>query len=101
MRSAEAAPRWEDPLPVIQNTRPALAYGSVVITCSTSRANGAIPVVSSHRPVTSAVDVPGGQVGQRAAPLVVVLDPHRAGFPGWQGGVAAAPGLDRGLLIGA
>ena len=26
--------------------------GGVVITCSASRANGAIPVVSSHRPVT-------------------------------------------------
>ena len=52
IRSAEAVPRWEDPLSTIQNTRSALAYGSVVITCSTSRANGAIPVVSSHRPVT-------------------------------------------------
>ena len=52
IRSAEAAPRWEDPLSTIQNTRSALAYGSLVITCSASRANGAIPVVSSHRPVT-------------------------------------------------
>ena len=45
-------PRWEDPLSTIQNTRSALEYGSMVITCATSRANGAIPVVSSHRPVT-------------------------------------------------
>jgi len=52
IRSAEAVPRWEDPLSTIQNTRFALAYGSVVITCSASRKNGVIPVVSSHRPVT-------------------------------------------------
>ena len=37
---------------MIQNTRSADAYGSAVITCSTSRANGSIPVVSSHRPIT-------------------------------------------------
>ena len=47
-----AWPRWEEPLSTIQNTRSAEAYGSVVITCSTSRANGAIPVVSSQRPIT-------------------------------------------------
>ena len=47
------------------------------------------------------MDVPGGQVGQRAAAVVVVLDAHRTGFARRQGGVAAAPGLDRGLLIGA
>jgi len=52
IRLIEAAPRWEDPLSTIQNTRSALAYGSVVITCPASRANGAIPVVASHRPVT-------------------------------------------------
>jgi hypothetical protein len=47
-----------------------------------------------------AVHVPGHQVGQRAAALVLVLDPHRPGVgwrPGW---VAAAAGLDRGLLVG-
>ena len=49
----------------------------------------------------SAVDIPGGQVGHGAAPLVVVLDAHRAGLARRQGGVAAAAGLDRGLLIGA
>src|SRR5262249_49490321 len=48
-----------------------------------------------------AADVPGGQVGQGAAALVVVLDAHRAGLAGRQGGVAAAAGLDGGLLIGA
>jgi len=52
IRLAEAVPRWEDPLSVIQNTRSALAQGSAVITCATSRENGAIPVVSSHRPLT-------------------------------------------------
>jgi hypothetical protein len=52
IRAIEAAPRWEDPLSTIQDTRLALAYGSVVITCWTRRENGAIPVVSSHRPVT-------------------------------------------------
>jgi len=33
-----------------QNTRRAEAYGSVVITWSTSRPNGAMPVVGSQRP---------------------------------------------------
>jgi hypothetical protein len=47
------------------------------------------------------VDIPGGQVGQRAAALVLVLDAHAAGLGGWQSGVAAAAGLDGGLLIGA
>ena len=46
------------------------------------------------------VDVPGGQIGQRPAPFVLVLDPHGAGHPGRQGGVAAAAGLDGGLLVG-
>jgi hypothetical protein len=47
-----------------------------------------------------AVDVVGGQVGQRAAALVFVVDAHGAGPAGRQGGVAAAACLDRGLLIG-
>jgi hypothetical protein len=38
IRLTEAAPRWEDPLSVIQNTRSALAQGSAVITWSTSDA---------------------------------------------------------------
>jgi hypothetical protein len=49
----------------------------------------------------SAVDVPAGQVGQGAPAPVVVLDAHRAGLARGQGGVAAAAGLDGGLLIGA
>jgi hypothetical protein len=47
-----------------------------------------------------AVHVPGHQVGQRAAALVLVLNPHGLGSgwrPGW---VAAAASLDRGLLVG-
>jgi hypothetical protein len=42
-----------------------------------------------------------GQVGQGAAAVVVVLDPHGAGLARGEGGVAAAAGLDRGLLISA
>ena len=61
-----------------------------------------MPVVGSQRPNSlAAVGVPGGQVGQGTAPLVLVLDPHHAGQSGWQGRVAAAAGLDGGLLIRA
>jgi hypothetical protein len=49
IRVMEAAPRWEEPLSTIQNTRRALAYGSLVMTCSASRENGAIPVVCWSR----------------------------------------------------
>ena len=47
------------------------------------------------------VDVPGGQIGQRATPVVFVFHAHQPGFPGWQGGVATAAGLDGGLLVRA
>ena len=43
--------------------------------------------------------VVGGEVGHRAAAVVVVVDPHHPGLAGRQGGVAAAAGLDGGLLI--
>jgi hypothetical protein len=46
-------------------------------------------------------DVEGGQVGQRTATVVFVLDAGQPGPAGWQGGVAAAAGLHRGLLVGA
>ena len=46
------------------------------------------------------VHVVRGEVGDRAATVVVVVDPHRPGLTRWQGGVAAAPGLDGGLLVG-
>ena len=54
IRLTEARPRCEDPLSTIQNTRSALAYGSVVMTWATSRANGLIPVLGSRRPITRA-----------------------------------------------
>ena len=47
-----AWPRWEEPLSTIQNTRLAEAYGSCVMTSSTSSMNGPVPVVSAHSPVT-------------------------------------------------
>jgi hypothetical protein len=45
------------------------------------------------------VDVVGGQVGQGPAASVLVVDAHRPGLSGGQGRVAAAAGLDRGLLV--
>ena len=52
MRSMAAWPRCEEPLSTTQNTRRALAYGSVIMTCWTRLANGAMPVVGSQRPKT-------------------------------------------------
>jgi hypothetical protein len=43
------------------------------------------------------VHVPGRQVGQRAPALVLMLHPHHAGLGWWQGRVAAAARLNRGL----
>src|SRR5215218_7425885 len=40
----------ELPLSTTQYTRSAEQYGSTVMTCSTSRPNGSIPVVGSQRP---------------------------------------------------
>ena len=45
------------------------------------------------------VDVVGGEVGQRPAAVVLVLDAHDPTLARGQGGVAAAAGLDGGLLI--
>src|SRR6266568_8322224 len=47
-----AAPRCDEPLSTIQNSRSLDRYGSSASTCLTSRPNGAIPVVGSHRPLT-------------------------------------------------
>ena len=58
---------------------------------------GAIGGAAEHLP---AVHVVSGQIGERAAALVGVVDPHPAGLARGQGGVAAAAGLDRGLLVG-
>ena len=43
----------------------------------------------------------GGQVGQRPASVVLVLDPHQPGLAGRQRRVAAAAGLDGSLLVRA
>ena len=47
-----SAPRCDEPLSTTQYTRAALAYGSLAITCATSRPNGSIPVLASIRPIT-------------------------------------------------
>src|SRR5215216_548497 len=47
------------------------------------------------------VNIPGGQVGQRPFALVLVFHPHGGVRCGWQGPMAAATGLDGGLLVGA
>ncbi len=47
-----------------------------------------------------AVDVPRGQVLQGPAPVVLVLHPHGPGPSRGKRGVAPAPGLDGGLLVG-
>ena len=39
---------------MIQKTRGAERYGSWLMTCSTSRSKGAMPVLRSHRPKTLA-----------------------------------------------
>ena len=49
IRLIEVLPACEEPLSTIQNTVLADAYGSLVMTCSTSRPNGTIPVFCSKR----------------------------------------------------
>ena len=73
------------------------------ITCSTNRPNGSMPVLASQRPMTQpAPDVPGRQVLQGPAPLVLVLDPRRPRpGPGPSAGMAADARLDARLLVGA
>lgn len=101
-RAAAVQPRCEEPLSTIQNTRRALAFGLLVMTFSTSSVNGAMPVVSAQCPITWAVHVIGGEVGQGAVPPVLELHPHRpATGSGWCASVDAAAGLHAGLLIGA
>ena len=61
-----------------------------------------MPVVGSQRPITWArLHVVGGQIGKRPAPFVLVLHPYQPGSTGGQARVAAAAGLNAGLLIGA
>src|SRR6266511_185475 len=47
------------------------------------------------------LDVPAGQVAQRALALVLVLDLLRLAGSGGQRRLLARSGLDRGLLVGA
>src|SRR5215472_4583049 len=54
IRSMEAWPRWEEPLPAIQHTRRAGGHGPVLITWFTTAVNGAIPVVGSTWPIGQA-----------------------------------------------
>jgi hypothetical protein len=59
----------------MQNTRSALAYGSVAITWSTSRANGAMPVVSSQRwPQPPTLETRQVFLGQARQPWPVSAD---------------------------
>jgi hypothetical protein len=46
------------------------------------------------------VHVPGGEVLERAAPLVLELDPHLPARSGREGWVTTGSGLDGGLLVG-
>ena len=74
-------PRWDEPLSTTQNTRSADAYGSWVMTCSTRRGERFDPGGGLAAAVDlGPVDVVGGQVGQRAAAVVVVADPHHPGL---------------------
>jgi len=52
IRSIERCPLWEEPLSTTQNTRLAEAYGSVVITFSTSSLKGSMPVLAAMEPIT-------------------------------------------------
>jgi hypothetical protein len=73
----------------------------VVITRSTSRPRGAIPVLGSIRSKRWVVDGPGGQVGECAGPLVLELDQRRATRAGRHRRVATAERQQLGLLVGA
>src|SRR5688500_2294713 len=48
-----------------------------------------------------AMDVPGGEIGPGAGPLIFVLDPDRLARPRRQRGMLAPACLDAGLLVGA
>jgi hypothetical protein len=81
---------------------------STVLTCENAGDRAACEALlsaracSSQRPTNSGVMyVPGGEVGQRAAAVVLVLDAHRSGGRRRQRRVTAAARLDRGLLVGA
>jgi hypothetical protein len=95
-------PEWEEPLSTIQNTRAALASGSVFITSSTSAAKrgdaGGRGGAAEH---PGGVGVVGGQIGQGAATAVLELRPPQALGCRRQVGMAPGERLELGLLIGA
>ena len=100
-RSIAACPRCEEPLSTTQNTRSADLYGLLGHHLLDQRgerndAGGVLAAAVDLR----AVHVVRGEIGHRAATVVVVVDPHHPGLARWQGGVAAAPRLDGGLLVG-
>src|SRR5688572_9169336 len=47
------------------------------------------------------MDIPGGEIGPGAGPLIFVLDPDRLARPRRQRGMLAPARLDAGLLVGA
>src|SRR4051812_30226022 len=71
------------------------------MTCSTSRANGSIPVLSSTRSNRLAWWTSQAAVGQRAAAAVLELDQRGAAWTGRHRFVATAERLELRLLVGA
>src|SRR3954454_6113274 len=72
------------------------------MTRQTRRSKAAIPPLglgAAHDPASP--HVPGIEVADRAAPLVLVLDALATPVGGWRAGVDPCPGLDRGLGVGA
>jgi hypothetical protein len=70
------------------------------MTCSTNAMNARDPggrrAVAEHPGLAHVI---GGQIRQRPTPLILVIDPHHPRPSWWQAGMAATPGLDRGLLV--
>src|SRR5680860_658757 len=100
-RSTAAWPRWEEPLSTI-GEHPVGGFVGLLghdlgdEVGERDDAGGVLAAAEHLR----AVDVVGGEVGHRTAAVVVVVDPNRSGLAGGQCGVAAAAGLDGGLLVG-
>jgi len=88
-------------LSTTQNTRSADLYGLLGHDLFDQRGERDNPGgVLAPAVGLGAVHVVGGQVGDRAAAVVVVIHPHRAGLTRRQGGVAPTAGLDGRLLVG-
>src|SRR5712691_2808869 len=92
--SAARAPRCDEPLSAIQNTRRAERYGSWLITWSTRRPKGArLTAAKDHRPMK----VPRGQVLEGSPALVFVFNARRLVWAGWQRGMNPVARLDAGV----